>query len=54
MLLQCEICQTKVSEIAKVPCGYYFEKEDGKPLLFIMPNDETAYRDICLSCLSKI
>lgn len=53
MLLQCEMCQTKVKEIAKVPCGFSYERE-GKNLVIIFPNNEDAYRNICLACLLKI
>lgn len=54
MLLQCEICHNKKSEIAKIPCGYYLDKYDNGELIFIMPTDEEAYRDVCLDCLLKL
>lgn len=54
MLLQCDICHVKVSQCAKIPCGFYIEKQEDGTTLFIMPTDETAYRDICVNCLSNI
>jgi hypothetical protein len=54
MLLQCDICQLKLTACAKVPCGFYIEKQDDGTILFVMPTDETAYRDICLDCLSTM
>lgn len=54
MLLQCEMCQANVTEIAKIPCGYYLEKEEDKNWIFIMPNDEEGYRNICIKCLFKL
>lgn len=51
MLLQCETCLAKCSELAKIPCGFYLDRTEKGVLLFVQPNDETAYRDICLKCL---
>lgn len=51
MLLQCDICQKVFSELAKIPCGFFIERKADE-VFFIMPNDEEAYRNICLSCLS--
>lgn len=54
MLLQCDMCHEKKYEILKIPCGYYLEKEAGKDfVMFTMPNDEEAYRDICFDCILK-
>jgi hypothetical protein len=51
MLLQCEICNAKVSQLMKVPCGFYLEISSSNVLTFVMPLDETAYRNLCLDCL---
>ena len=50
MLLECDLCGNAFSRIMKVPCAYYIEV-DGDKFTFIMPNDETAYRNICLNCI---
>lgn len=50
MLLECDFCGNAYSQIMKVPCGYYIEK-NGDKYTFIMPNDETAYRNVCFKCL---
>lgn len=50
MLLQCDICQNVFSELSKIPCGFFIER-NANGVFFIMPNDEEAYRNICLRCL---
>ena len=50
MLLICDLCDKKVSQLAKIPCGFYIEKT-GDQFTFIMPNDELGYRNICARCI---
>jgi hypothetical protein len=50
MLLECVVCHNHFSQLAKIPCGYYIEKGNDKTV-FIMPVDETSYRNICAVCL---
>lgn len=50
MLLQCDNCQEKFSELAKIPCGFFVEKQ-GARIIFVMPTDEESYRNICIKCL---
>jgi hypothetical protein len=54
MLLQCELCQTICMDIAKVPCGFFIEKDKGGNFTFVMPQDEECYRNICIGCLFNI
>jgi hypothetical protein len=51
MLLQCETCLEKCSSLAKIPCGFFFEKNEKGDLIFVQPLDETGFRNICLKCL---
>lgn len=52
MLLICEMCGSKNFSIMKIPCGYYIDKWSDNTLTFTMPNDEEAYRNICLACIT--
>jgi hypothetical protein len=52
MLMICEMCGKKNRAIMKIPCGYYIDHFEGKGLMFTMPNDEEAYRNICLKCIT--
>jgi hypothetical protein len=53
MLLICDICETVTDQLAKIPCGFYIEKE-GDQRFFVQPLDELAYRNLCLDCLTKM
>jgi hypothetical protein len=48
--LICEMCGNANTSLMKIPCGYYIDHWEGK-ILFTMPNDEEAYRNICLECI---
>jgi len=52
MVLQCDFCDSKCSSIIKIPCAYSIDKI-GDRVYFIMPRDDEAYRNICLSCLGN-
>jgi hypothetical protein len=41
-------------DIAKVPCGFFIEKDKGGNFTFVMPQDEECYRNICIGCLFNI
>ena len=51
MLLICEMCGEANNSIMKMPCGYYIDYSDGQAIL-TLPNDEEAYRNICLACIT--
>ena len=50
MILQCDVCEESFSQIAKVPCTYVIEHLN-KRVSLIIPNDGTAYQNVCLKCL---
>lgn len=54
MILECEICHNVYGEIAKLPCGFYFEKDEYGKVALIMPLDDEGYRNICINCLLHI
>lgn len=51
MLLICEMCGNANSALLKIPCGYYIDDLEEKTLIFTMPRDFEAYRNICVECI---
>lgn len=50
MLLICDKCKRGFKQIMKIPCGFYIEEENDK-YIFVIPEDESVYCNVCLDCV---